>query len=309
VLQHADENRLVLRLAAAHDEHRDQQRGCHHTSHAGERTPVPEALRGALDRFGALNRAALGGKVARPGYLPYPGKVSRASKIAVALAVVLVTSPVWGFEVLYHFFLPAERPQLPATTDATPLEMDALWLEAGERPAMSQNVTPLWALNYFRVYKPGADPRLGLHAAMRIARLRGGQESREGVRASQLRHSITELAVMVWLTRTATADGLKRALAEGTYFGRHAYGIKAARTAYYGCSASALATAQVAFLVGLVQNPSGLNPVAHPDRAAKRRQYILKSLADAGVISEAEEAKAAAENAESTVVPKAVACP
>src|SRR5882762_1699345 len=119
---------------------------------------------------------------------------------------------------------------------------------------------------------------------MRIARLRGGQESREGVRASQLRHSITELAVMVWLTRTATADGLKRALAEGTYFGRHAYGIKAARTAYYGCSASALATAQVAFLVGLVQNPSGLNPVAHPDRAAKRRQYILKSLADAGVI-------------------------
>ena len=144
---------------------------------------------------------------------------------------------------------------------------------------------------------------------MRIARLRGGQESREGVRASQLRHSITELAVMVWLTRTATADGLKRALAEGTYFGRHAYGIKAARTAYYGCSASALATAQVAFLVGLVQNPSGLNPVAHPDRAAKRRQYILKSLADAGVISEAEEAKAAAENAESTVVPKAVACP
>jgi len=144
-----------------------------------------------LDRFGALNRAALGSKVARPGYLPYPGKVSRASKIAVALAVVLVTSPVWGFEMLYHFFLPAERPQLPATTDATPLEMDALWLEAGERPAMSQNVTPLWALNYFRVYKPGADPRPGVHAASRIARLWAAHAWAPTARSSYLRRAVT----------------------------------------------------------------------------------------------------------------------
>jgi len=119
----------------------------------------------------------------------------------------------------------------------------------------------------------------------------------------------TEMAVMVWLSRTATVDALKRALAEQTYFGRYAYGIKAAKRAYYGCSASALTTAQVAFLVGLPQNPSRLDPAAHPDLAAKRRQYVLRALAGAGVISEAEEAKAAAENAESSVVPSAPACP
>jgi penicillin-binding protein 1A len=72
---------------------------------------------------------------------------------------------------------------------------------------------------------------------------------------------------------------------------------------------SALTTAQVAFLVGLSQNTSRLNPVSHPDRAAERRLYILKSLAGAGVISDAEAAKAASENAESTVVPKTAACP
>jgi membrane carboxypeptidase/penicillin-binding protein len=76
---------------------------------------------------------------------------------------------------------------------------------------------------------------------------------------------------MVWLSRTATVDALKRALAEREYFGRHAYGIKAARRAYYGCSASPLTTARVA--------------------------------------PEAEAAKAAAENAESTVLPRAAACP
>jgi hypothetical protein len=221
--------------------------------------------------------------------------------------VVVVTSPVWGFEVLYRVFLPANRLELPATTDATPFEMDALWVESGERPAASQDVTPLWVLNYFRVYKRGADPRTGVRAAMRIARLWPALAP-VGTRVSHLRRTLSELAVMVWLSRTATVDALKRALAEREYFGRHAYGIKAARRAYYGCSASALTTAQVAFLVGLPQSPSRLDPVAHPDRAAKRRQYILKTLAAAGLISEAEEEKAAAENAESTVVPEGRAC-
>jgi len=222
---------------------------------------------------------------------------------------VVATSPVWGFEVLYRVFLPTNRPELPATTDATPLEMDALWLESGERPVTSQNVTPLWALNYFRAYEPGADPRPGVYAASRIARLWAAQAWAPTARSSYLPRAVTEMALMVWLSRTATVDGLKRALAERTYFGRHAYGIKAARRAYYGCPASALTIAQVAFLVGLAQNPGRLDPVAHPDAATRRRQYILKSMALAGVISKAEEATATAENAESTVLPKATACP
>ena len=61
--------------------------------------------------------------------------MSRALKIALAVVLVFAFSPVWGFEVLYRVFLPANRPELPATTDATPLEMDALWLECGDRSA------------------------------------------------------------------------------------------------------------------------------------------------------------------------------
>src|SRR5258708_6342866 len=63
--------------------------------------------------------------------------MSRAAKIALAVVVLVAASPVWGFEVLYRVFLPANRPELPATTDATPFEMDALWLESGERLATS----------------------------------------------------------------------------------------------------------------------------------------------------------------------------
>lgn len=133
--------------------------------------------------------------------------MSRAVKIALAVVLVFLTSPVWGFEVLCRVFLPTHRPELPATTDATPFEMDALWLESGERPATSQNVTPLWALNYFHVYKPGADPRPGVHAASRVARLWAAQEWPPPARSSSLRRQVTEIAVMVWLSRTATVAG------------------------------------------------------------------------------------------------------
>jgi hypothetical protein len=226
----------------------------------------------------------------------------------MAVALVLVTSPVWVFELLFHIFLPANRPQLPARTDATQLEMDALWLETGESSTTSQDVTPLWALNYFNLYKTGADPRSGVHAASQVARVWAAQAWPPDVRVRHLRRTVTEVAVLVWLSRTATAEALKRALAEETFFGRHSYGIKAATKAYYGCSASDLTTAQVALLVGLPQSPTRFDPVAHPNLAAKRRQEILKSLADAGVISGDEAAKAAAENAESAVVPNTAPC-
>ena len=51
--------------------------------------------------------------------------MSRALKIALAVVLVFATSPVWGFEVLYRVFLPANRPELPATTYTTPVEMNA----------------------------------------------------------------------------------------------------------------------------------------------------------------------------------------
>ena len=51
--------------------------------------------------------------------------MSRALKIALAVVLVFATSPVWGFEVLYRVFLPANRPELRATTYTTPVETNA----------------------------------------------------------------------------------------------------------------------------------------------------------------------------------------
>ena len=85
--------------------------------------------------------------------------------------------------------------------------------------------------------------------------------------------------------------------------------MKAAKQAYFGCAASALTTGQVALIAGLPESPGRFNPVLHPERAAQRRQSVVKLLAGAGVISEAEAQRAAAENVEASVVPKASPCP
>lgn len=59
------------------------------------------------------------------------------------------------------------------------------------------------------------------------------------------------------------------------YFGGGAYGIEAASERFFSLPASALTVPQAALLVGMVQNPSGYDPLLHPGAAAQRRGLVL----------------------------------
>jgi hypothetical protein len=83
-------------------------------------------------------------------------------------------------------------------------------------------------------------------------------------------------ATTIWLTRNASADELERALAEWSYFGRGAYGIKAAKRAWFGCEASPT-IAQDALLIGLLQSPN--RPYEHRELMRNRRLHTLESFA------------------------------
>jgi hypothetical protein len=218
------------------------------------------------------------------------------AKLAIALAAAVLTSPVWGFELAYLAMLPRNRPVLPATTEATAFELNALWLEAARQP--SKEVTSLWALNFFHGFR--APKPSGSLAAARVARL-WVEKERDAHR--KIKRTSAELATTVWLSRHASADELERALAEWSYFGRGAYGIKAASNAWFGCGASPT-IAQDALLIGLLQSPG-----RHPELMRERRLHLLESLAATGVISRDEEARATAENAEGTILPSAPDCP
>ena len=89
------------------------------------------------------------------------------------------------------------------------------------------------------------------------------------------------------------------------YYGRGAYGIEAAARVYFGISAANLDLAHAAYLAGLPQRPSGLDPSGGTAPARARQAYVLARMAEDGWVSRAE-ADAAAGYA---IVPRADASP
>lgn len=59
------------------------------------------------------------------------------------------------------------------------------------------------------------------------------------------------------------------------YLGKRAYGFAAAAQVYYGKLPQELTLAEMAMIAGLPKAPSRYNPVANPERAQIRRDYVL----------------------------------
>ncbi len=72
------------------------------------------------------------------------------------------------------------------------------------------------------------------------------------------------------------------------YLGHGVNGVEEASRLYFGKHVSELDIPEGALLAGLTQSPEGLTPLRHPEKAMKRRGYVLKQLRDKGFISEAE---------------------
>lgn len=62
------------------------------------------------------------------------------------------------------------------------------------------------------------------------------------------------------------------------YFGHGAYGVQEGARVYFGKDVADLNVQEAALLAGLPQAPSRLDPYKHPERALKRRTYVLGRL-------------------------------
>jgi penicillin-binding protein 1A len=72
------------------------------------------------------------------------------------------------------------------------------------------------------------------------------------------------------------------------YLGQRAYGFAAAAQIYFGKSLDQLTLGEAAMLAALPKAPSLYNPVANPQRAKQRQQYVLRRMKELGYIDEAE---------------------
>ena len=90
-------------------------------------------------------------------------------------------------------------------------------------------------------------------------------------------------------------------------FGHGWFGVDAAARHYFGKSAGELTLAEAATLAALPRSAPYYDPIRHPDRARRRRDLVLRLMADQGLITP--EAQAGARRAPLVTVPPSVASP
>src|SRR5207248_1929553 len=88
------------------------------------------------------------------------------------------------------------------------------------------------------------------------------RKAQEMVLATRLEHQLGRRALLERYLNTV-------------YFGEGAYGVEAAAETYFGVPAARLRPAQGALLAGLIQDPTGYDPLRDPASARGRRATVL----------------------------------
>jgi penicillin-binding protein 1A len=109
---------------------------------------------------------------------------------------------------------------------------------------------------------------------------------------------LREAALAYHLTRKWPKSKILTQYLNSIYFGNGAYGVESAARTYFGnqpdhldCGTAhhklcvtQLKPEEAALLAGVVANPSAYDPVAHPAAAERRRNLVLKSMLDQGLL-------------------------
>ncbi len=95
-----------------------------------------------------------------------------------------------------------------------------------------------------------------------------------------------EILLALQIERELSKERILELYLNKIYLGNRAYGIAAAAQVYYDKPVKDLSLAQMAMLAGLPKAPSAYNPLANPERAHIRRNWILRRMRDLGYITE-----------------------
>ena len=106
---------------------------------------------------------------------------------------------------------------------------------------------------------------------------------------------IKEIILALRLESKLTKEQILEIYLNKIYLGNRSYGVGAASEVYYHKPLDELTLAQMAMIAGLPKAPSRYNPMANPERATERRNYVLSRMHALGEIDDAayEEATAA----------------
>jgi|AntRauTorcE11898_2_1112593.scaffolds.fasta_scaffold00362_5 penicillin-binding protein 1A len=95
-----------------------------------------------------------------------------------------------------------------------------------------------------------------------------------------------EILLALQIERELSKDTIFELYLNKIYLGNRAYGLAAASRVYYDKPVNELSLAQMAMIAGLPKAPSAYNPLANPERALSRRNWILGRMQELGYITE-----------------------
>ena len=103
--------------------------------------------------------------------------------------------------------------------------------------------------------------------------------------AKKLSRKIKEAILARRLEEALSKEDILTLYLNQIFLGNHSYGIQAAAENYFRKNVDSLNLAEMALLAGLPQAPSRYSPFRYPERARKRRIYVLRRMKEEGFIS------------------------
>ena len=97
---------------------------------------------------------------------------------------------------------------------------------------------------------------------------------------------LNEILLALQIERELSKESILELYLNKIFLGHRAYGVGAAALVYYGKPLDELTLAQQAMIAGLPQRPSEYNPIANPNRAERRRNYVLRRMHTVGYIDD-----------------------
>ncbi|SMO37121.1 penicillin-binding protein 1A [Balnearium lithotrophicum] len=107
-----------------------------------------------------------------------------------------------------------------------------------------------------------------------------------------IERKLKEIELARKLEKKLTKEEILELYLNYVYLSNGAYGVRAAAWVLFGEDLYQLTTAQCALLAGIIRGPEYYNPFKHPERALKRRNFILKKMLEKNYITKDEYEKA-----------------
>jgi membrane peptidoglycan carboxypeptidase len=119
-----------------------------------------------------------------------------------------------------------------------------------------------------------------------------------------LSRKIKEAVIATRIEKKYTKGQILEAYLNDVYFGNGAFGVQAAADIYFNEDISKVTPVQAALIAGIIQDPSGYDPILNPVDSKKRRDVVLDKMAHYGHLSQQ-----LADALKATPVPTAISKP